>query len=195
MGIAYTIPQTIELARYGKFTLLQVAGAIAAADAVIINANAPPEPSTPAVEGVYEVADDEGVVTERFCWGTDAGGTTLSAKVYYELWTEGYLQYPYINFKGFDTLTQKFYCGGYVRYSSLENMCTHIVASKRVIVKLWNATGASAASVDYDFTVWYYVFKLKDIEKVLGAFWDKGVHNKLDTIAQSLKNIEQLLKK
>ena len=156
MPIEFGVGEAIELLRYGKFTLLSLAGTIPAAEAVEITET--PSVKPPAVEAVYHIIPHWLVVTERFNWGE----TSRPDKVYYELW-----QYGKIIPTAYE---EGFYCGSMIRGSNVDNVCTHIFAAERIHVKLWNATGLSPADVYYDFTVWYYTYMEMHHDKVMEIF-------------------------
>jgi hypothetical protein len=151
--IDFTVGEAIKLLEYGKFTLLTLSGVIPASEAVEITET--PSLKPPAVEAVYHIEPGWVVLTERFNWGE----TSRPDKVYYELWQYG---------KVFKTAyPEGFYCGGFVRGSNVENVCTHIFASERIHVKLWNATGRRPEDVYFDFTVWYYTYRVEFHERVM----------------------------
>ena len=173
MPIEFRVGEAIELLRYGKFTLLSLAGTIPAVEAVTITET--PSVKPPAVEAVYHIVPGWIVLTERFNWGE----TSRPDKVYYELWQYG---------KTIPTAYQEgFYCGSMIRGSNIDNICTHIFAADRIHVKLWNATGAAPEDVYYDFTVWYYTYMAMHHDKVMAIFLKTP--DTLKAILEVLKNI------
>ena len=177
MPIEFTPAEALELLRYGKFTLTTFDITIPAADAATITET--PSRKPPAVKAIYYVKKGWGVLTERFNWG----GTHRPNKVYYELhqWGKPLLPEP------MPLYTEGFYCGGTVRESNVDNVCTHIYAAERIEVQLWNATGASPADVYIDFTVWFYAFQLDYTDKVLAILFKKD--KLLEQVLQQLKVI------
>lgn len=178
----FSASELLELVKWGKFTIVQIAGTIAAADAVTVTAT--PFDMTPAVETELQIDRARVVLTERFNWGdTSKGG------VYYELWSEG------IPGPEWAAMTQGFYCGGTVRGSNLDNVCTHIMAGTSITVKLWNCS-SPPADVDYDLTVWYYWFWRQHLGRVMDLMYAEPRHvvAAMDEIKALLRENNELLR-
>jgi len=162
MPIDFTPGECLELLRYGKFTLLHISGEISSEDAGPITQQPMPRGSED-VKAHYPLLEEWGMLTERFNWGS----TSRPNKVYYELWSEGLPDELEAEVK--HDVAEKlsgYYCGAKITDSNVENRSTHIVASKSVDVKLWNCSDP-AEDVDYDFTVWYYMYRLEYFDEVL----------------------------
>lgn len=162
MPIDFTPGECLELLKYGKFTLLHISGEISSEDAGPITQQPMPRGSED-VKAHYPLLEEWGMLTERFNWGS----TSRPNKVYYELWSEGLPEELETEVK--HDVAEKlsgYYCGAKITDSNIENRSTHIVASESVDVKLWNCSDP-AEDVDYDFTVWYYMYRLEYFDEVL----------------------------
>jgi len=162
MPIDFTPGECLELLKYGKFTLLHISGEISSEDAGPITQQPMPRGSED-VKAHYPLLEEWGMLTERFNWG----GTSRPNKVYYELWSEGLPEDLEVEVK--HNVARKlsgYYCGAKITDSNVENRSTHIVASESVDVKLWNCSDP-AEDVNWDFTVWYYMYRLEYFDQVL----------------------------
>jgi len=164
MPIDFTPGECLELLKYGKFTLLHISGEISSEDAGPITQQPMPRGSED-VKAHYPLLEEWAMLTERFNWG----GTSRPNKVYYELWSEGLPEDLETEIKHdvADKLSG-YYCGAKITDSNVENRSTHIVASESVDVKLWNCSDP-AEDVNWDFTVWYYMFRKEYFDEVLAV--------------------------
>jgi len=174
MPITLTASEAIELLKYGKYSLLSLSGTIPASEAV--NITETPSLKPPSVSAVYSIKPGWAILSERLNWGQ----TSRPDKVYYELWQYGKpIPTPY---------AEGFYCGNYVKGSNLDDVNVHLYASEKIIVKLWNATGASPEDVYYDLTIWYYTYDLTYQKEVM-AILDR-TPSLLSEILEAIKAIK-----
>jgi len=179
MPIDFAPQECFELLRYGKFTLLHISGEIPASESTDITERPMPRGSE-SVRAHYPLMEDWGMLTERFNWG----GTSRPDKVYYELWSKGMPEELEVASPVYGELTD-FYCGAKIRDSNVENRSTHIVASESVDVKLWNCSDP-AEDVDWDFTVWYYMYHLDYFDEVL------EILRKRDRLLENIRELLQI---
>lgn len=160
MPVNFTPSECLGLLEFGKFTLLHIEGSIPAEDAVAYVSSPMPLHSE-SLCARYPLEKDWSILTERFNWGV----TSRPDSVYYELWSGGLPKKlpvkPFVAEK-----LAGFYCGARINLSNLDNRCTHIITSEYVDVKLWNISDP-AVDVDFDFTVWYYMFHEDYFEDVM----------------------------
>jgi len=195
MPVTFRPSEVLELAKYGYFTQQRVWGqSIALAKAVSIAASdiydpeGVPRPYTkaaPAGEHIINIKKGWGMIIELFDWGD----TSRPDKVYYEIWHEGPLVIP--------QAVEGFHCGAFIGEANLENVSTHPVMANRLILKVWNATGASPEDVWYEFRTAYYTFNRRFYYEVYNLSFGAllgAIKKELDDIEVEIKSTNSLLR-